>query len=579
MRSFLLKSSLIIGLLSLLLITSSIAMAVFSPFSPGNLLFPVQNFSELLGSRIFSDPEQKASFMLDLVELRIQDLNTRIGSINEHIAFEYLNQAIDQASLAIVLVPQDKVEQLRTRLSTLAEQAGESLSVLKRVPIENNGEYVAFRSKLNSILHEGKAAEPSSNLFTLMAENRPMHQEGASVPINYPSSANGLIPFPPGSLGAVHAFYPLTGQHAVLDCSSCHNAGKYLGTPNECIQCHLLKLPNPHYPGLCELCHSAASWEEIHFEHNSAAASDCASCHDKDTPADHYNGQCSACHITQAWNIVSFDHAVAGAVDCASCHAKVEPANHYPGQCSNCHNTSDWKSVVFNHIGLSDCTSCHTKDAPGNHYAGQCSSCHDSGGTWQNAHFNHSGFADCSSCHSGNAPANHYPGQCSNCHDPNSTWQNAQFNHSGYTDCISCHAGNAPGNHYPGQCSNCHDPNSSWQNAHFNHSGYTDCVACHAGNAPGNHYPGQCSNCHSTSSWSGAVFNHSGYSDCIACHQNDRPSDHDSGQCSECHNTQHWGDGGGDGALGFITNGILQPFSCTVCHTPNYALVESGIRQ
>ena len=514
-------------------------MVVFTPFRPGSILFPLQDYAEQQASRIYRDPIQKASFMLNLVERRITDLNDRTGSQHEYIALKYLDEAIDQASTSISLIPTGQAEQVRNRLSSLAELANKTLNNLKLIPIENNSLFVAFQSKIKAIIQKGNISELSSNVNNLVALVTPKYQEGAILPVIYPSSVGGLIPFPPGSQGALHSFYPLIGQHGTLTCDTCHNAGKYIDTPKECIQCHLLQLPNPHYPGACEFCHTPVSWTDIQFDHTIAAAMDCAACHEKDKPAEHYNGQCSACHVTQAWNLITFDHTVAGAVDCISCHAKVEPANHYPGQCSNCHNTSDWKSVVFSHVGLTDCISCHSKDTPANHYAGQCS----------------------------------------NCHDPNSSWQNAYFNHSGFTDCTSCHAGNAPANHYPGQCSNCHDPNSTWQNVHFNHSGYTDCISCHIGSAPGNHYPGQCSNCHNTSSWSGAVFNHSGFTDCISCHLKDRPADHDSGQCSNCHNTQHWGDGGGDGVIGFLTNGILQPFSCTACHATNYAFVLSGNKQ
>ncbi len=481
---------------------SGIAVVVFTPFRPGSILFPFQNFGEQQASRIYRDPIQKASFMLDLVERRIIDLNARTGSKHEFIALEYLDNAIDQATTAIALVPQDQNEQFYKRLSLLADRVNKALNNLKIIPIKNNSLFVAFQSKIKAIIQKENISGVSSNVNNLVAIVTPKYQVGATLPVIYPSTVGGLIPFPPGSLGAIHAFYPLDGQHGTLTCDTCHNTGKYIDTPKECIQCHLLKLPNPHYPGACEFCHTPVSWTDIQFDHTIAAATDCVACHEKDKPADHYNGQCSACHVTEAWNIVTFDHAVAGAVDCISCHAKVEPNNHYPGQCSNCHNTSDWKSVVFNHVGLTDCISCHSKDTPANHFAGQCS----------------------------------------NCHDPNSSWQNANFNHSGFTDCISCHAGNAPANHYPGQCSNCHDPNSTWQNAHFNHGGYTDCISCHAGRAPGNHYPGQCSNCHDTSSWSGAVFNHSAFTDCISCHLKDRPAEHDSGQCSNCHNNQNWGD-------------------------------------
>lgn len=539
MRAFLIRSSIIIGFIVLLLATSGVALAIYAPCYPGSVLFPIQNFAEQQLRIIYHDPVINSNYLLDLVERRVNDLNIRKGTKYELISMEYLDKSIDQATVAISLVSQEKSDNLRLRLLSLAQRVDEGLKQLTHVPIENHTVYIAFQSKINALKHMASTIDVSNNEISLIPANSSGNQlkVKSAIPIAY--SASGLIPFPPGSQGAVHAFYALVGQHAAISCKSCHNSGKYVSTPNKCILCHILKQPIPHFNGECELCHTSVSWTDVHFDHRSAAAEDCRSCHDRDEPADHYNGQCSACHVTQAWNIVTFDHAVAGAVDCISCHAKVAPTNHYGGQCSNCHNTTNWTSVVFDHTGFTDCVSCHANVAPSNHYSGQCSNCHDTSGSWANA----------------------------------------QFNHSGFTDCISCHAGNAPANHYSGQCSNCHDPNSSWSNAHFNHSGDTDCIACHAGRAPGNHYTGQCSDCHNTNSWSGAGFNHSGFSDCISCHLKDRPGEHDNGQCSNCHNTQRWGDGGDSGGLGFMNNGILLSVSCSSCHLPNIVALAGGSKQ
>jgi len=539
MRAFLIRSSIITGFIILLLATSGVALALYAPFHPGSILFTAQDFAEQQLSNIYHDPISKSNYLLDLVERRVDDLNIRSGTKFEIISLEYLDKSINQATLAISLVSKEKSDKLHSRLLSLALSTNEGLQQLMYVPTENYNAYIAFQSKISALTHMVSEIDASNNTFSLTRAVSSSEQEinKSGIPILY--SASGLIPFPPGSQGAVHAFYQLVGQHATLSCKGCHDSGRYASTPNKCIFCHLLKEPMPHYTGECELCHTPLAWTDAHFDHSSTAAKDCRLCHERDNPANHYNGQCSACHVAQAWNLVTFDHAVAGAVDCISCHAKVTPDNHYPGQCSNCHNTSIWTSVIFDHTGFTDCISCHAVAAPSNHYAGQCSNCHDTGGSWTNAHFNHSGF----------------------------------------TDCISCHAGEAPGNHYSGHCSNCHDPNSSWRNARFNHSGYSDCIACHGGNAPANHYTGQCSNCHSTNSWSGAVFNHSSYTDCISCHLKDRPGEHDTGQCSNCHNTQRWGDGGDDGSLGFIINGTFMSVSCTVCHSPIIVAIVGGIKQ
>jgi predicted CXXCH cytochrome family protein len=577
MRSFLFKSCLITGFIILLLFAGSLILAVLAPFHPGNIFFPTQSFAEQQMGFIFSDPTKRASYMFDLEERRIKDLHTRIGSQYELVAIEYLDQSLDQAMQAMSLTSSEKVNDLRLRFFSLIAQTNETLKQLVVAPIQNQDVFQTFQAKILTFIQTTQTAVSSfkdPGLTSLVSSGNPrILTDSSSIAVE----SRGLIPFPPGSVGAVHAFFPLTGQHASLACKSCHTNQRYLGTPNTCTLCHILKRPFTHYTGECALCHTAVTWTDIHFDHEAAKAVDCSSCHESIKPANHYSGQCSACHVIQAWNIVTFNHVVAGAVDCISCHNRNAPANHYSGQCSNCHDTSNWTSVTFDHTGFVDCASCHSSITPANHFNGQCSNCHSTS-TWQGVVFNHSGFTDCIGCHSADAPGNHYSGQCSSCHDPNSSWRNAQFNHNGFKDCIACHSGNAPNNHFSGQCSDCHSTNS-WSGAVFSHNGLSDCASCHSGNAPKDHYSGQCSDCHSTNSWSGAVFNHDGLSDCESCHSKDRPSEHEAGQCSECHNTQRWGNvGDSEGSLLF-KNGILQAVNCEECHFTNVVMVVKGFTE
>ncbi len=538
MRSFLFKSSLITFFIILLLFTSGLILVVFAPFHPGNIFFPAQSFVEQQMRFIFAEPANRASYMLDLEERRIKDLNTRIGTQYELVALDYLDQSLDQSLQVMSVTSQQGGDDLHIRFFSLITQINEILKQLVVAPIQNQGVFQTFQMKILAFIQTTQTAGISDKELGLtspvLSGNPRKLTDSRSIAVE----TRGLIPFPPGSIGAVHAFYPLTGQHTSLACVSCHSNQSYLGTPNTCTLCHILKRPVTHYIGECALCHTPVAWTDIHFDHEASKATDCSSCHESSKPANHYSGQCSACHVISVWNIVTFDHTVAGAVDCISCHDRNSPANHYSGQCSNCHNTSNWTSVTFDHTG----------------------------------------FNDCAACHSSVAPANHFNGLCSNCHST-STWKGAVFNHSGFTDCIGCHSADAPGNHYSGQCSSCHDPNSSWRNAQFNHNGLTDCISCHSGNAPNNHFSGQCSDCHSTNSWAGAVFSHNGLSDCVSCHAKDRPSEHESGQCSECHNTQRWGDAeGSEGSLKF-KNGILQAVNCQGCHFSNVVMLVNSFIQ
>ena len=114
------------------------------------------------------------------------------------------------------------------------------------------------------------------------------------------------VDFPPGSPGAQHAFFPLTGKHARIECAACHTTDQYAGTPTDCTTCHAAKTPANHYPGECSQCHTTEAWKPAHFDHASAAAANCQTCHTPDKPANHWEGQCSLCHTTKAWKPATF---------------------------------------------------------------------------------------------------------------------------------------------------------------------------------------------------------------------------------------------------------------------------------
>lgn len=539
MRVFIFRVFITLGYTAVFLVILGMVLALYGPIHPGSIAFPLQDYAEQKLRLIYRDSATNANFLLNLVDRRINDLIYRTGSGYEYISIEYLDNAINQAALAISSVPSGKSDALLTRLISLAKKAEDVLHQLKHVPVENPAGLKALLAKVQTIQHMVGTIEVQNNELVLVPAIAEVATTDATAKKNNLYSASGLIPWPPGSQGVIHAFYPLIGKHTTLQCISCHNEGVYLKTANLCISCHIMKMPIPHYPGECGLCHTPESWTDIHFDHAVVNTMACSSCHEKDKPANHYNGPCGACHITENWTTVTFDHDAAGAVDCISCHAQKAPPNHYAGQCSNCHNTSNWTSVVFDHTGFTDCISCHAKVAPANHYAGQCSNCHSTSGPWANARFNHSGF----------------------------------------TDCIACHANKAPANHYSGQCSRCHNT-SNWTSVQFDHSGLTDCQACHSGNAPANHYPYQCSLCHSTGSWGGGHFGHSGsYPDCISCHQKDRPAEHDAGQCSNCHNTNSWGDGGDSGGLTINPARFSLAVDCSACHTTSAIIITKDIKQ
>ncbi len=176
-----------------------------------------------------------------------------------------------------------------------------NLKLLTILPIEYESMLTSFKTKIQTLLlmvgGDGVLNEELSRITGITVGN----QDPSTNPGAIAMASSGLIPFPPGSPGAVHAFYPLVGQHALLTCNNCHKSGKYVGTPNTCTLCHILKRPTSHYNGDCAACHTALSWEDAIFNHEGTRATDCVSCHKEETPKDHYSGQCSACHQTRTW--------------------------------------------------------------------------------------------------------------------------------------------------------------------------------------------------------------------------------------------------------------------------------------
>lgn len=532
--------------LSLLIVSAGAGLAEARPFRPGNLLFPLQNFSEQTRAQLIGDQTARALYYLDLASQRASDLAAVAGTKHELPAIAYLSRALDQAAQEIVEAPEEDLVALSTRLVDIAGAVNVILSGLQYAPENDQAAFEAIMAKVQSIQQLVSGLGLGTEALAFAPGTSPGTQSGSNAEGGDGALLDGIDPrqvvFPPGSAGAIHAFFPLEGGHADLDCLTCHTDGQFRGTPRECVACHSGDEPASHFPGDCASCHSPASWTAVTFDHAVAGATNCQSCHNQDKPANHFSGQCSACHNTISWSQATFNHQAAGATDCQNCHSKDKPANHFAGQCSACHNTSNWSQATFNHaaVGATDCQNCHSKDKPSNHFAGQCSACHNTS-KWSQATFNHAavGATDCQSCHSKDKPSNHFAGQCSTCHNT-SNWKDATFNHGavGATDCKDCHSKDKPANHFAGQCSTCHNT-SNWKNADFKHgSGAMDCLACHSKDKPSNHFAGQCSDCHNTNSWGDADFNHSfpinhknADGVCAKCH----PSGTDSYTCYTCH--------------------------------------------
>jgi hypothetical protein len=150
--------------------------------------------------------------------------------------------------------------------------------------------------------------------------------------------------------------FPLIGRHELIDCSDCHIAGQFKGTPMECGLCHNgVRAPGKHLKHLpssnfCDDCHTDRTWLGARFDHIDVHET-CLTCHDNSIAIGKSPSHilistpfCEDCH-----NTISFDHV--GKVD----HASVS------GDCSFCHNGVIATGKPAEHPQTTDeCNSCHT---------------------------------------------------------------------------------------------------------------------------------------------------------------------------------------------------------------------------
>jgi hypothetical protein len=207
--------------------------------------------------------------------------------------------------------------------------------------------------------------------------------------------------------------FPLTGRHAGVDCSACHedaiSAEALQETPQECYSCHAEDdVHNGGFGKDCAACHSSEGWEDATFDHShtafpltgshsgiacarchvgsdfAAASTDCVSCHPE--PGFHKGAfgaestRCASCHTATSWTPATFapahdvfplDHGgEEQKATCKTCH----PATVDAYTCVDCHEHSP-ERVVADHEGtslalLEDCIGCHPRGQKGDEDGG-----------------------------------------------------------------------------------------------------------------------------------------------------------------------------------------------------------------
>jgi hypothetical protein len=134
--------------------------------------------------------------------------------------------------------------------------------------------------------------------------------------------------------------FQLTGKHTEVQCSNCHIAGVYAGTPTDCYSCHSKEYASATNPGHvaagfprdCTQCHSPSSWSGAVFNHtwfqiysgtHAGRWTVCGDCHINSN--DYSVFSCLTCH---AHNRTTTDsqhqgrsNYVYNSANCYSCHS------------------------------------------------------------------------------------------------------------------------------------------------------------------------------------------------------------------------------------------------------------------
>jgi hypothetical protein len=125
--------------------------------------------------------------------------------------------------------------------------------------------------------------------------------------------------------------FPLEGKHADVPCADCHgdakSAADLKSTPADCYACHAGDDEHDGaYGRRCGECHSAASWDDVTFDHavfpldhgDEERKATCETCHPDGT--DRYT--CYGCHEHTTANVLDEHEGrpLAELQDCVRCH-------------------------------------------------------------------------------------------------------------------------------------------------------------------------------------------------------------------------------------------------------------------
>ncbi len=357
--------------------------------------------------------------------------------------------------------------------------------------------------------------------------------------------------------------YLLKGKHGLVECKSCHVAGKkYSQAPADCLACH--QKDDKHKGTLgkaCADCHVEEGWKETRFDHGKTKYP---------LTGKHVDVKCDACHKTKV-----YDEAP---TTCIGCHKKDDKHKaHFGEKCETCHTTRDWKGLTFRH-------DTDTKyPLRGKHREAKCESCHTTGWIYRDKL-----ASECVACHKKDDKHKGTLGNdCVACHSERSWKEGAKFDHDKSRFPLR-------GAHVKPECKACHTTPLYRETP-------SDCVACHKKDDKHETTLGSaCGDCHTDRDWKATRFDHArtrfalrfGHAvpplkceschrdlksfrhtlpappDCLSCHKKDDKHEGQLGsRCESCHDDRKWTATSFDHARArFALVGAHVKVECKSCH-------------
>lgn len=126
--------------------------------------------------------------------------------------------------------------------------------------------------------------------------------------------------------------FPLTGEHARVDCKKCHTSVVFRDMPSTCNSCHEKNdVHKRRFGTACEICHNTRTWKSWDFDHATTRFP---------LVGKHVGVECYACHKAPIEGRARIGRA------CVNCHGTDDVHDGgFGGQCERCHNAKSWRDV------------------------------------------------------------------------------------------------------------------------------------------------------------------------------------------------------------------------------------------